>query len=431
MSNYLAIATVTATLQRILQANIQVDLPGAKVTTTQSNTGSGGGTPELGVNIYLYLISPNPAWRNSDLRNRRPKGDLIKQAQTGLDLYYIITCYGDDIELEPQRLMGSVVRTIVDYPLLTSEMIRETVNNPTFSFLADSDLEQQVEQVKILPNMISVEEQSKTWSDFVQSPYTLSFTFQASAVLIEGSKPSRRALPVRSTGFYTAPYQPVISQVVPDVGINQPILANSSLIIRGQQLQCDRSQIKIGDCKLQPQEVSEKEILLNLSSLPIEQVKWLRAGVQSLQVLHSFAKLSKIDPERFIGSNVVPFVLCPIITEVEVKKLEDDGYDLYSAELSVQLDLTVGANQRVFLLLNERNSSKETERSSSHPAAYIFPAKSRSQDTNVMMFSINDVKAGDYLVRVQVDGAESPLYVDTNPESETYEQYIHPMVVIG
>jgi Pvc16 N-terminal domain len=431
MSNHLAIATVTATLQRILQATVQTDLPGAKVTTTQPNTGGNGGTPELGVNIYLYLVSPNPAWRNSDLRTRRPKGDLIKQAQTGLDLYYIITCYGDDIELEPQRLMGSVVRTIVDYPLLTPEMIQETVNNPTFSFLADSDLEQQVERVKILPNAISVEEQSKIWSNFVQSPYTLSFTFQASAVLIEGSKHGSRALPVRSTGFYTAPYQPVISQVIPDTGVNQPILANSSLTIRGQQLQGDRPQVKIGDSKLQPQEVSEKEILLDLSSLPIEHIKSLRAGVQSLQVLHSFTKPSKIDPERFIASNVVPFVLCPIITEVEVKKVEDDGYDLYSAQISVQLDLTVGANQRVFLLLNERISSKETERSLSRPAAYIFPAKSRSQDSNLITFSIDDVKAGDYLARVQIDGAESPLYVDTNPDSETYEQYIHPMVVIG
>ncbi len=431
MSNYLAIATVTATLQRILQATIQVDLPGAKVTTSQASTGANGGTPELGVNLYLYLVSPNPAWRNSDLRNRRPKGDLIKQAQAGLDLYYIMTCYGDDIELEPQRLMGSAVRTIVDYPLLTPEMIQETVNNPTFSFLADSDLEQQVERVKILPNVMSVEEQSKIWSNFVQSPYTLSFTFQASAVLIEGNKSSSRALPVRSTGFYTAPYQPVISQVIPDTGINQPILANSSLIIRGQQLQGDSPQVKIGDCKLQPQEVSEKEILLNLSSLPIEQIKLLRAGVQSLQVLHSFAKFSKVDPERFIGSNVVPFVLCPIITEVEVQKIEDDGDNLYSAELSVQLDLTVGANQRVFLLLNKRISSKETGQAPSRPAAYIFSAKTRSEDSNVITFSINDVKAGDYLVRVQVDGAESPLYIDTNPDSETYEQYIHPMVVIG
>jgi len=57
MSNYLAIATVTATLQRLLQSAIQLDLPGAKVTTVRPEA-SGGKTPEVGVNIYLYQAIP-------------------------------------------------------------------------------------------------------------------------------------------------------------------------------------------------------------------------------------------------------------------------------------------------------------------------------------------------------------------------------------
>jgi hypothetical protein len=75
MSNYLAIATVTATLARFLQSAIQLDLPGAKVTTVRPEA-TGGKTPELGMNIYLYQVTPNPAWRNYDLRTRRPKGEL-------------------------------------------------------------------------------------------------------------------------------------------------------------------------------------------------------------------------------------------------------------------------------------------------------------------------------------------------------------------
>ena len=35
MSNYLAIATVTATLQRTLQQTVQLDVEGARVTTTR------------------------------------------------------------------------------------------------------------------------------------------------------------------------------------------------------------------------------------------------------------------------------------------------------------------------------------------------------------------------------------------------------------
>jgi hypothetical protein len=87
MSNYLAIATVTATLQRLIQSSVQSDMAGAQVSTVRPDA-SGAGTPEVGINIYLYQAIPNPAWRNADLRQRRPKGDLVKQAQAGLDLYF-------------------------------------------------------------------------------------------------------------------------------------------------------------------------------------------------------------------------------------------------------------------------------------------------------------------------------------------------------
>ncbi|CAD5954228.1 hypothetical protein [Planktothrix agardhii] len=40
MSNYLGIATVTATLQRMLQQSVQTDVEGARVTTSRpENTG--------------------------------------------------------------------------------------------------------------------------------------------------------------------------------------------------------------------------------------------------------------------------------------------------------------------------------------------------------------------------------------------------------
>ncbi|GAB1543812.1 DUF4255 domain-containing protein [Scytonema sp. NUACC21] len=421
MSNYLAIATVTATLQRILQAAVQVDVPGARVTTVRPDA-SGSGTPEVGVNIYLYQATPNPAWRNYDLRNRRPKGELIKHAQAGLDLYYIMTFHGNEVELEPQRLLGSSVRTIVDHPILTPQMIQETVHNPTFSFLAGSTLDQQVERVTIVPSIMNTEELSKIWSVFFQSPYVLSFAFQGGAVLIEGNKQSGRPLPVKGIDFYTTPNQPTISQVMSEAGVNQPIVANTGVIIRGALLQGERTQVRIGDAKLTPHKESEKEIRLELSLLPAQEGRWLRAGVQSLQVLHPISRRARFEPERFVGSNVVPFVLCPTIIEVGVGALEDNGDGFYSALLRVQVDLTVGVGQRTLLFLNERSLSQ--------PAAYIFTANSRVEDTNVVEISIHDVKAGEYLVRIQIDGAESLLEVDKNPESEKYEEYVSPTVVI-
>jgi hypothetical protein len=40
------------------------------------------------------------------------------------------------------------------------------------------------------------------------------------------------------------------------------------------------------------------------------------------------------------------------------------------------------------------------------------------------------VRAGEYLVRVQVDGAESPLVVDGDPTSPTFNQFLGPLVTI-
>ena len=43
--------------------------------------------------------------------------------------------------------------------------------------------------------------------------------------------------------------------------------------------------------------------------------------------------------------------------------------------------------------------------------SYIFAAKLREGDTDTMVFRILNVKAGEYLVPVLIDGAESPLEV--------------------
>jgi hypothetical protein len=60
VSNYLAIATVTATLQRILQSSVQADVDGVRVTTVQPGQ-IGKGTPETGLNLFLYQVSRNLA----------------------------------------------------------------------------------------------------------------------------------------------------------------------------------------------------------------------------------------------------------------------------------------------------------------------------------------------------------------------------------
>ncbi|NET60060.1 MAG: DUF4255 domain-containing protein [Symploca sp. SIO2E6] len=195
MSNYLAIATVTATIQRVLQSAIQTEMEGALVTTVRPSE-LGKGTPEHGVNIFLYQVITNPALHNIDATPFRSKGKPVKR-QAALDLYYMLSFYGNDNVLQPQQLLGSVVSTLNEKRMITSQMIRETIEDASYSFLEDSNLADQIQQMNIVPLDLNLEDLSKTWSVFFQTPYVLSIAYKVLVVMLEGEEAAKRALPVR------------------------------------------------------------------------------------------------------------------------------------------------------------------------------------------------------------------------------------------
>ncbi len=59
--------------------------------------------PAVGVNIFLYQVSPNVAWRNADLPTPRADNSLLHRPQAALDLNYLLTFYGEDTTLDQQR----------------------------------------------------------------------------------------------------------------------------------------------------------------------------------------------------------------------------------------------------------------------------------------------------------------------------------------
>jgi hypothetical protein len=91
MSNFLAIATVTAALHGVLSEAIALDEVGGAEVTTLRPDGNGEGLPDPGVNIFLYQVTPNAAWRNADLPTRRSGGELVQRPQAALDLSYLFT----------------------------------------------------------------------------------------------------------------------------------------------------------------------------------------------------------------------------------------------------------------------------------------------------------------------------------------------------
>ena len=420
MSNYLAVATVTATLQRILQDTVQIDVEGARVTTVRPDS-VGRGIPETGVNIFLYRVAP-VNWLNQDLPGRRSTGELNKRPQIALELNYVITCYGNEVELEPQRLLGSVIRTMHSQPTLESEAIRNTLDDSSFRYLRESDLAEQVDSVTFTPLGLSTEDLSTIWSIF-QTPYSLAVVYQASAVLIESQKIPRRALPVRKPIISASPQKPVITKVTSFDALTEVwqsteerlILTNSTIAIEGIRLQGNNNLVRIGGIDAIPQEISDRKIILDLSTIS---QGGLYAGVRGIQVI------KRNDRERRINeSNVFPLVILPTLEKIVVEAVNPLEEEQYTVRVSITTQPTMSKNQRLNLLLNSTTGERERE--------YIFKIPPLEADSDRIIAEIPAIAAGEYLVRLQVDGVESLLTVETDPNSPDYQKYIGPLLVIS
>jgi len=178
MSNYLAPATVTAALARRVQAAAQQAVPAAIV-----EIGRPGASQEARprVNLYLYHVTHDAAWRSADLFTRDARGQPRQGAALALNLYYLLSFCGDEGTLDPQRMLGAVVCELQARPVLTREAIAEAIaGNP---HLGGSDLADAADAVRLTPVPLSLSEMATLWSAFDGAPHALSVVYQASVVL--------------------------------------------------------------------------------------------------------------------------------------------------------------------------------------------------------------------------------------------------------
>ena len=126
-------------------------------------------------------------------------------------------------------------------------------------------------------------------------------------------------------------------------------------------------------------------------------------------------------------SNVEAFILRPAITAevISAAASVEEGVTFKNGEVKIVFNPKVGKKQSVLLLLNEMNPPSD------RPArAYSFnaPKDNGITDSSTAAESVNvsyeRVVEGDYLVRVQVDEAESVLELDTDGK------FFSPMVTI-
>jgi Pvc16 N-terminal domain len=390
VSNFLAIATVTATLKQLVRDAVAV-VPGADVTTNRPD-GSTDGTPAAAVNVFLYRVGPNGALRNDDVPTRDADGRLTRRPQAALNLDYLLTFRGNEGELEPQRLLGTTVAALESRPVLTRDAIADVIAaapnvgpSDARSHLGESNLDRQPELVRFAPLPLALDDLSKLWSVFFQTPYSLSVAYEASVVLIEGAQSPRTPLPVRDRTVTVVPLaQPALETVEP-----QLVEAGGEVTLVGRNLLAEETTVRIGALEVAPDSGSTANRLV--VTLPLD----LRAGVNTVRVAHGVT-LGTPPPRPLVESNVAAFVLRPRITGLTF--LTGGG----DRRIRVQTEPIVGVRQQAFLLLTELASPPPAP-----PRAFTIDARPRADEADPLLFDAAELPAATYLARVRIDGAES------------------------
>jgi hypothetical protein len=424
MSNYLAVAAVTSTLSQWLSEKATGVLNGAKTTIGRPKDDL-----KLGINIFLYQVMHNPDHRNDDLPTRRA-GDttLSERPKAVLDLYYLFTFYGSEQDLEPQILLGSMISVLHAQPVITQDMLRREIqrriDDDVDDILAKYEVSGQIQSISFTPLSYNTEEFSKLWSVLFGIPYTLSVAYKASVVFVEAEVTPQRALPVQGRDVYVLPFhRPVIDKVSSAEGDSTLIVYDSQILIKGHRLKGDPTKVSIGEVKvtIDPADtentITDTGITLSLDSALFAS-ETLRAGIQGVSVIHPVMMGDPKVEHYGFESNIKPVVLSPMIT----------GTMLAGTDLTITVNPHIGKTQKVLALLNEYESTSDV------PNAYALKAPDNNgisddtiTETDSITFSVEDVESGDYLLRIQVDGAESPLEISTDPSDP---KYVSPQVNI-
>jgi hypothetical protein len=432
MSSALAIASVTAVLRNLLDNGVIND---QVVSSVGSAITVSAIAPDLvpvdanapsRLNLFLYHVTPNQGWRNAGLPSRSGNGDRISNPPLALDLHYFLTAYAAR-DLHAEILLGHGMQVLHETPVLARQGIRRALGvpgliedpdsslPPDLEQIALSGLDEQFETIKITPEALATEEVSKLWAAF-QTHYRPSAGYVASVVLIEAQQSTRAPLPVRSRKLYVVPFrEPVVDRVLAlpqespeSAAANVPVLARHLLSVRGRQLKGPRTTVRIdGLAAPDPLSVENASVVVGL---PPD----VKAGVHALQVVHEQLMGEPPVPHTGVSSNLAAFVLHPEIVAPPVfVPAGDQGL------VRLTVEPPIGPRQRALLLLNERFVALSPAPDPLPvPRAYSFAAPSRAGDSPAgpltqIEVQIVGVLPGTYLVRIQVDGAESPLAPDS------------------
>jgi hypothetical protein len=176
----------------------------------------------------------------------------------------------------------------------------------------------------------------------------------------------------------------------------QIVLKGGALTITGQALKGTITKVAFGSAAVNPTSVIDREITVNAPPS-------LFAGVNTIKVVHPLDLETPVEPHGGFESNVAAFILAPEI------KTPQPVNAVRGATLTLAIDPPVGRAQRVALLAGDRSITIP-------PRPAGGPAATTSLDFPIP----SDFPTGTFLLRVQVDGADSLL--GTNVATGEYDK---------
>ena len=394
MSNAKAIAAVAATMRSLLDTQVpKVDqeLNGTKVTLGPPDLARKGITASQ-VNLFLYQVVTNAAWSNQDLPFQVRPGETAPPP-LALNLHFLMTAFGSgeaDNDAMSLRVLGSAMSVLHSHPLLGRDEIKDA--------LPETELDHQIERIRITSLPISVDELSKLWTVF-QAPYRTSVAYEVTVVLIDSRRSAPSPLPVIKRGepdrgpMVTARMTPSLSRVE---------LPNSQPAIRlGEQFGLVGDRLGLGDSAVvsSPQLVEEivldpiggddGKLLFQVADLPDDDqafAKWCPG------FFNAAIRREGSDGLPPISSNSLSLAVAPRIV-VAVDSIAGS-----TVNLSVECAPRIRPAQRVVLLFGDRQVPLPPE------ARINPPDEAEPTQLNV---SVNDAVKGDHVVRLRVDGVDS------------------------
>ena len=422
MSTALAVAGVTSVLRDLLNDGIVnhnvSGMVGSTVLVTTmppDKVVQANGVEATQLNLFLRHVSPNVGWRNEGLPSRDDAGRTrLTNAPLALNLHYLISAYGA-ADLHAEILLGYAMQLLHETPVIPREAIRialqpspsvGTTLPPALRALADSGLQDQIEQLRITPEFLNSEEMSKFWTATL-AHYRPSAAYQVSVVLIQTADPRPAPLPVLTRGLHVPPNLlppvPTITGVVPAGDLPVAQLGNA-VTLEGAHLAGTGAEVVLVNDRFGIEEPLAPAPAGTAAKMPFS-IPIARAADVPVGVYRVFARLTlpgELTPRE---TNRLALTLAPTITGLPVGVPRDGAG---TARFSLTIHPAVREGQTVRLVLGTTEYA---------PEPFTAPA-------TTLQFAIAKAPVANHLARLRVDGIDSPIVDASKTPPEFLNQRI-------